>query len=161
MGFATPRPGAYPLQEHHDLLSAYHCKCGARDKLRPIQNSVSGSPSSAALWPDLFMRISGFEGARLQPCRNMLSFMVALDSLSKVKVKVKIKVKSCWGRGIKAFPCHRCHAATPVGTASDGQTRAPSNSASCLNMPKTACSSLRMTATSASILHLPRSCRAR
>src|ERR1035438_4274121 len=81
----------------------------------------------------------------------------ALDSLSKVKVKVK----SCWGRGIKAFPCHRCHAATLVGTASDGQTRAPSNSASCLNMPKTACSSLRMTATSATILHLPRSCRAR
>ena len=85
--------------------------------------------------------------------------LVALDSLSKVKVK--IKVKSCWGRGIKAFPCHRCHAATLVGTASDGQTRAPSNSASCLNMPKTACSSLRMTATSATILHLPRSCRAR
>src|SRR5664280_3221996 len=65
MGLATPRPGAYPLQEHHDLLSAYHCKCGPRDKLRPIQNSVSGSPSSAALWPDLFMRISGFEGAWL------------------------------------------------------------------------------------------------
>src|SRR5664279_6096159 len=82
----------------------------------------------------------------------------ALDSLSKVKVN--IKVKSCWGRGIKAFPCHRCHAATLVGTASDEQTRAPSNSASCLNMPKTACSSLRMTATSATILHLPRSCRA-